>query len=190
MLHTALQVKRHTFTTSEYDAMTLAGVFGEDDRVELIEGEIIEMSPIGSDHAGVVNRLTWMLIQRLGDRAIVATQNPIRLGEHSEPQPDVVVAKFRKDFYRSSHPTPDDVLLVVEIADATLAIDRDVKVPLYASAKIAEVWLINLLESSIEVYSKPEGRIYREKRTAREGETLTLSAFSNVAFNVREILNI
>lgn len=190
MLQTAPQVKRHTFTTSEYDAMTLAGVFGEDDRVELIEGEIIEMSPIGSDHAGIVNRLTWLLIQRLGDRAIVATQNPIRIGEHSEPQPDVVVAKFRKDFYRSSHPTPSDVLLVVEIADATLAIDRDVKVPLYASAGIAEVWLINLEASSIEVYSKPEDGIHREKRIARGGETLTLSAFSNVAFNVREILNV
>jgi Uma2 family endonuclease len=125
-------VARHLFTVDEYHRMGEAGIFGEDDRVELIEGEIIEMSPIGSPHAARVKRLTQLLVRRLGTRAIVQVQDPVVLSQLSEPQPDLAVVKARADFYAAGHPQPTDILLVVEVADTSRVFDRNVKAPLYA----------------------------------------------------------
>lgn len=127
----AVQVQRRLFTVSEYYRMAEAGILGEDDRVELLEGEIVQMAPIGSNHRGTVDFLANSLVSRLGARAIVRTQNPIRLDDFSEPQPDVALLHPRADFYRRSHPTPADVLLLVEVADSSVAFDRQVKLPLY-----------------------------------------------------------
>src|SRR6184192_4545534 len=132
------------FSVDEYDRMGRAGVFHEDDRMELLDGQIVEMSPIGPGHAGCVRALTSLLTRLVAGRALVSVQNPVRLGEHSEPQPDVALLVPRADAYRTAHPQPKDVLLVIEVADASLEHDRDVKVPLYAAAGVPEVWLVNL----------------------------------------------
>lgn len=132
-------VQSHLFSVDEYHKMGEAGIWGEDDRVELIEGELIDMPPIGSLHAGKVMRLVSFLTTALSNRAIVSPQNPVRLGEHSEPQPDLTVLRFRDDFYESAHPQPGDVHLLVEVADTTVRYDREVQIPLYARYGIPEV---------------------------------------------------
>jgi Uma2 family endonuclease len=126
-----VQVQRRLFTVEEYHRMAEAGILSEDDRVELIEGELVTMSPIGSRHAACVARLTALLFP-VGGRGILWVQNPIRLGARSEPQPDVALLRYRPDFYASAHPGPEDVLLVVEVAETSADADRSLKIPLYA----------------------------------------------------------
>ena len=128
----AVELRRYRFTTTEYDRMAEAGVLGEDDRVELIEGEILEMSPMGRRHAACVDRLTRLLVRGVGDAAIVRVQNPIVLSDHNEPQPDLALLRPRVDFYTAEHPGPEDALLVVEVSDSSVEYDRQIKVPLYA----------------------------------------------------------
>src|SRR5438309_8182250 len=123
----SVQYQKHYFNVDEYYRMAEAGLLSEDDRVELIEGEIIEMSPIGSTHGGTVKRSSTFLNRKLGDAVIVSVQDPVRLNGFSEPQPDIALLKPRKDFYSNSHPTPEDVLLVIEVADTSLQYDRAVK---------------------------------------------------------------
>jgi Uma2 family endonuclease len=135
-----VQIQRRLFSVHEYHQMLQAGVLGEDDRLELIEGEIVQLSPINSRHAACVNRLNALFTSRLTGRAVVSVQNPIRLDTHSEPQPDLALLKPRPDFYAASHPNPEDVLLVVEVADTSADYDRGVKLALYARVGIAEVW--------------------------------------------------
>jgi len=125
----AAPLVRHRFTVEEYHRMGQAGILSEDDRVELIEGEIVEMAPVGSRHAACVKRLNALLSRRAGGRALVSVQDPIRLGEHSEPQPDLALLKPREDFYAAAHPGPEDVLLVIEVAETSLEYDREVKLP-------------------------------------------------------------
>jgi Uma2 family endonuclease len=136
----ALQVSRRLFTVHEYDQMVQAGILHEDDRVELIEGEIIEMAAIGSRHAACVNRLVQLFVMHVAGQAIVHAQNPIRLSERTEPEPDLSLLKPRPDFYAAGHPGPQDVLLVIEVADSSIGFDREIKIPLYARAGIPEVW--------------------------------------------------
>lgn len=179
---------RRLFTVSEYHWMVAAGVFHEDDRIELIEGEFIEMSPINPSHAGRVNRLVRLFYRLLGDRAVISPQNPITIMDHSEPQPDVALLKPRDDFYTRSHPTPDDVLLVIEVSDATVEYDQNVKAALYARAGIPETWLVNLVEGRLEVFRGPGQRGYRERRLAWPGDEIVPVAFPDVVVKVSEIL--
>jgi len=153
---------RHRLTVSDYQRMGEAGILDQNARVELIAGEIIDMAPIGSLHAGTVNRLIRMLERTVGDAAVLSVQNPIVLGPYSEPEPDVALLKPRGDFYTAAHPVPDDVLLIIEVADTTVRYDREVKVPLYASTGIPEVWLIDLARKAVEVYRQPSEHGYRE----------------------------
>lgn len=121
------QVSRRLFTTKEYHQILEAGILSEDDRVELIAGEIVKIAPIGSRHAACVNRLNRLLSQRVGEHGLVSIQNPIHLSEHSEPQPDVVLLRPRADFYTHAHPQPQDILLVVEVAETSVEYGREVK---------------------------------------------------------------
>lgn len=181
-------IVRHRFTAVEYEQMVRAGILTDDDRVELIEGEIIEMSPIGEKHAACVNRLNEMLILKLSGRAIVAVQNPVRIGDESVPQPDVAVVKRRDDFYARNHPRPTDVLLVIEVADTSQEKDRDVKLPLYARAGIAEAWLIDLQKGTVEVCRKPARDGYSEVRTATRADQIAPSVFPDVEIAIDQIL--
>lgn len=135
----SVQLLRRSFTVEEYHRMAEAGILREDDRVELLEGEIVEMTPIGSRHAACVDRLNQLGVRGVGPRAIVRVQSPVRLGERSEPQPDLTLLRARPDFYAHAHPGPADVLLIIEVAEASADADRTVKMPLYARAAIPEV---------------------------------------------------
>ena len=137
------------------------GILHPEARTELIDGEIIDVAPPGSLHAGTVNQLSSLLQKAVGDHAIVLVQNPISLGRYSEPQPDCTLAKPRRDFYRSAHPQPEDLLLVVEVADSSLRFDRDVKSALYARHGVPELWLIDVRAKHLTRYRDPVGGVYR-----------------------------
>ena len=184
----SVEIAKHCFSVSEYERMGQIGVFAEDAHIELIEGEIVEMSPVGSRHAACVKLLSRTLNRQVGDEAIVSTQDPIQLGEYSEPQPDVALLRFREDFYRNAHPTPSDVLLVIEVAETTVEYDRNTKVLLYAGAGIPEALIFNLPDEQLEYYADPEGGIYRTTRILKRGEHLESSRLSGVTFDVDAVL--
>jgi Uma2 family endonuclease len=185
----AMPLTVHRFTVDEFQRMGDAGIFDEDDRVELIRGQVVEMSPIGVPHASCVKRLT-SLFARLATaaRATLSVQDPLVLGRHDEPQPDLALLRYRHDGYATGHPGPPDVLLVIEVADSTVARDRGEKLPLYAAAGIPEMWLVNLPGDHVEVHRQPSGESYADVRTARRGETVTPLAFPDLSLSVEEIL--
>ncbi|HEY6331820.1 MAG TPA: Uma2 family endonuclease [Blastocatellia bacterium] len=184
----SVQLEHWRFGVDEYHQMLEAGILTEDDRVELIDGEIIKMSPIGSHHVASVNRLTSLLTSKLGSKAIVSIQNPVRLDNYSEPQPDVVVLKPRADFYAGALPGPADTLLIIEVADSSLNIDRKVKLRLYARAGIPEVWIANIPEDRIEAHSEPRIDSYQRVRIATRGESISCESVPDLALSVADIL--
>ena len=171
---------RHRFSVEQYHQMIDAGIFAPDDRLELIHGELVKMSPINRRHAACCARISYLL-ERLGRRAMKRIQDPITLAD-SEPQPDVAIVRWRDDFYLAGHPTPPDIYWVIEVADTTITYDRGVKVPLYLSAGIPEVWLVNLDEDCLEVYRQGEPQILRR------GQTITPWQFPELVFKVAELL--
>lgn len=183
----SVQIERRWFSVEEFDRMIRSGILTGDERVELIEGEIVKMSPIGKFHAACVIRLTMLLTRLVGELALVSVQNPVQLNDFSKPQPDVALLKPRDDFYAQTPPMPDDILLIVEVADTTAASDRTVKVPLYARAGIPVVWLVDLQRDLIEVYARPAGGAYQELSEARRGDTLTLESLPGFKLGVNEI---
>jgi Uma2 family endonuclease len=182
----AQEIVRRRFTVHDYHRMGEAGILHEDDRVELIEGEIVEMAAIGTRHFACVNRLTQILVRGVGDAAVVSVQNPVRLDEHTEPQPDLTVLRVRD--YRQSLPMPEDVLLLIEVSDTTLSYDRGVKLPLYARAGIREVWIVDLVGEIIERHTDPSGERYRGFERARAGEKIESAALPELAFRVDAVL--
>lgn len=184
----AVNLAKHYFTVSEYERMGETGIFAPDARVELIEGEIIEMSPIGSRHAACVESVGETLTLQLHGKAIIRVQNPIVLSDFSEPQPDVAILQMRADRYRESHPRPNEVLLVIEVSDSTYSLDRNVKIPLYARAGIAEALIFNLAEDQLEYYSQPESGMYQSRITLRHGDRFESTVVPGVALDVAAIL--
>ena len=183
-----LQLVRHKFTVAQYHQMAVNGILSPSDRLELINGEIIEMSPIGIRHASCVRRSINLLARKLGDLAIVDAQDPVKLNDSSEPQPDIALLRPRDDFYSTAHPQPQDIFLLIEVADTTIASDRAVKVPLYANSGIPELWLIDLNNQTIEVYYEPIGDRYKYMQQFQAGQTIYLQSFPNIRFEVNEIL--
>ena len=185
----AVQLVTHRFTAKDFHRMVEAGILREDDRVELLHGEIVDMPPIGPGHAAGVNRLLNVFLPLQGERkAIISVQNPIHLGEHSEPQPDLALLKPRPDFYGQRHPTPQELLLVVEVMESSAGYDREVKVPLYARVGIPETWLVDIERGLIEVYREPSLEGYRQVHTQRRGEHLSPAAFPQFILTVDEVL--
>lgn len=168
---TAYAPTRHRLSADDFLRMARSGILDEDDRIELIEGDLIDMAPIGSEHAGLVYWLSQRLTLAIGDAAIVGAQNPLYLDIHSQPQPDVLVLRTQQDYYRKAHPRAEDVLLLIEIADTTVRFDRTVKIPLYARHGVAEVWLVDVAQRSVEVYREPlsESSAYRQMTVYRQG---------------------
>ena len=183
----ATQVIRRRFTVNEYYLMAQAGILHEDDRVELLEGEIVEMVPIGSRHAACVNCLNRILSEGLRSRAIISVQNPIRLGEHSEPQPDLTLLRPRPDFYSDSHPDSADVILLVEVADTSEDYDREVKMPLYAQYGIPEAWLVDISSRSIQIYRDPGPEGYGDIQQVGQGRSIAPQAFPGLGLVVEEV---
>ena len=179
---------RRRFTVHDYEQMGRAGILTEDDRVELIDGEIIEMSPIGSRHFAAVARLSKRFEQRFGDSALVVVQSPIRLDEHNEPEPDLALVKPRPDFYAAALPMPADVFLLVEVADTSLAYDRREKLPLYARHRIPEVWLVDVTTDTMLVSREPTPSGYRTSWTVGRGDRLAPLAFPQRELDGVELL--
>ena len=167
-----LQAAHRLFSADEYEQMIEAGILKEDERVELIKGEIRPMSPIGDRHAACVKRLNAFLSRQIGSKLIVGVQDPVRLSDDSEPQPDISVLRYRDDFYAGAQPRSRDVLLVVEVSDSSLGFDREVKLPSYAAAGIAEAWLVDLNHAVVERHTRPMNGRYAEVITLQHGETL------------------
>jgi Uma2 family endonuclease len=181
-----LERTRRLFTRKEYHRMGEAGILRPTERVELIRGEIVEMSPIGPRHIAFVNSLTELLIMRLGGRAVVSVQNPVALGEHSEPQPDLAVLRRRAD-YKHAEPATGDVLLLIEVADTSLAYDRRVKLRLYAESGIPEYWLIDASAETVEVHRRPRPDGYAETRQGSGDAAVAPEAFPDVSLRLAEI---
>jgi Uma2 family endonuclease len=182
------QLAKRWFTVEEYEHMGEAGVLRPDDRLELLEGEIYKMSPIGSPHAACVKFLSSLLNRLFNGKMIVSTQDPIRLNDFSEPQPDIALLRWRDDFYRHAHPTPADVLLIIEVADSTVESDRGYKLLLYAQAGIAEVWLVNLPEEQVELYAAPSGGAYQTSKTFKRGDEAQAQTVANLSVKVADVL--
>jgi len=167
--------------------MAETGVLRPDARVELLDGRIIDMSPIGPFHGGLVKRLGRLFNLKSNGRWLVSTQDPLRLDDHSEPQPDLMLLKPTADDYISRHPQPEDALLLIEIADTTLEYDRGEKLPAYGRAGVAEVWIVNLNEATIEVYREPHFTGYGSKTVLRTGDQAIPQAFPDTLVNVAEL---
>lgn len=180
-------IVRHRLSVDDYQRMGEAGILGEQDRVELIDGEIIDMSPIGAPHAGAVNRLANRIKTALGEGAIVSTQNPIRIDRFNEPEPDIAVLLPRDDFYASAHPGPGDCLLVVEVAETSLRYDREVKLPLYARAGIPEVWLLDIAGRTLWIHTEPADGSYRRGAEADDLARLVPSSMPGTAIDLSGI---
>lgn len=181
-------VRRHLTDIHEWQRLGEANIFPPGSRIELIEGEILEMAPIGSNHAGHSKRLNNLFTLLVKDRAITAVQDPLQLGKFSEPEPDFMLLKPQADFYCSRHPNAEDVLLLIEVADSSLSFDQNQKLRLYARHGIPEYWLLNLNNSCLEVYRQPMGEVYGEKTTLRSGDSITLSLLPDIQIRISDIL--
>ena len=186
-MDSVVTVRPHRFTVVEYHRMGEVGILNEDSRVELIRGQIVDMAPIGAPHHGMVIRLTRLLPGVLAGRGILSVQNPVRLDDGSEPEPDVVVLRPRADDYATATPCPPDVLLLIEVADTSLEADRAVKLPLYAESGIAECWIVNLVERVVEVCRQPRNGRFAESRRVGPGEVLDLALLPGVALPVVDL---
>ena len=176
------------FTVDDYYAMAEAGILTHDERVELVNGEIVEMSPIGKRHRSSVYALGHLLSLQLGDRAIVGVQNAVHLDNCREFQPDVTILKSSDDFYLSSPPGPDDVLLLIEVSDSSLSYDRDVKLSLYAGAGIREFWIVNIPDGVVEVYADPSEDEYQTRLVFGAEDNISPSAFPDISLSVNRIV--
>ena len=187
VMSTSLEYPRkHLISADEYLRMG-EDVFAPDARLELIEGEIIEMAPIDPPHAGHVNKLTRLFVERTGSRAVVSVQNPVIVSERSVPQPDFVILKPRTDHYSRSHPRVSDVYLVVEVSDTTVRFDLRTKLPLYARCGVAEAWVVDVNERVIHVFRDPAAAGYRTHLVLKAGEKAACAALPEAAIGVSEL---
>jgi Uma2 family endonuclease len=182
-----LTLPRHKLTVTAFHKMGAAGVFDENSRIELIEGDLIDMAPIGSLHASVVNLLVRIFVRQVGESAIVSAQNPISLPPNNQPQPDIMLLKPRADWYRGALPTAADVLLIIEVVDTTLSHDRQIKIPLYARHGIAEAWLIDMQASVLEIYQEPSSKGYRKLLRRETKETVAPAQLPDVLVPLVEV---
>ena len=180
--------RRRRFTVDEYYKMAETGILGPDERVELLAGEIIEMAPIGSKHAYSVTRFAEEFFTQLGKRITVRVQNPVRLAAGNEPEPDIAIVYRKDDGYASEHPGPEDIALLIEVADSTVGFDRRHKMPLYAIHGIPEVWLGDINARSIEVHDEPMAGGYARIRVYGPDETLSPAAFPDVLISVADVM--
>ncbi|WKN46256.1 Uma2 family endonuclease [Tunicatimonas pelagia] len=181
------KITRRLFTVEEYHQMAEVGILHEDDRIELIHGEIIQMSPIGKNHSAIVRRLNNLLKNYLESNILVDVQNPVLINEHSEPEPDIVILPFREDYYAETGVTPRDVLLLIEVSDSTLKYDRNTKLPLYATAGIPEVWIIDVNKKQLEAYRQPSGDRYQSVTTLTREDNISATQLSLNAL-VKELI--
>lgn len=178
----------HRFTIEEYFRMAESGILKPEAKVELIDGEIVDMLPIGPFHSGSVTRLTRAFNRISKDRWLVASQAPLHLGKHSMPEPDVMLLRPSKDDYTTRHPEPGDVFLIIEVSDSSLAFDQSTKLPMYAKAGIEEVWILNVPQKQLEIYRQPQFFGYESKTILRDGEAAP-ARFPDASVSVESLVN-
>lgn len=184
-----MELLTRKFTVNEYEKMGETGILTSEDKVELIKGEIIKMSPIGLKHLATVNRLNKFFYFNFPEMIIVGVQNSIELNDNSQPEPDVVLLKYRQDFYQKKRPSVEDILLLIEVSDSSLKYDQEIKLPLYAENNIEEVWLINLIDDCVEVYRNPKGKKYQQINILDQENTISCVAFSEITINISDFFN-
>lgn len=184
----SVELLRRQFTIKEYNRMIETGILTKYDRVELIKGEIIQMAAVGRHHTSCVKRLAELFFLRLAQAVTIGVQDPVELDDNSEPQPDLSILRRRADFYKAGHPQPEDILLLVEVADTTIESDREIKIPLYASSNIAEVWIVDINERVLEIYREPTLHGYQNIQKLQPGQIIAMQAFPDVNFTVEEVL--
>lgn len=187
-VQTQPQPRRLRFTVDEYYKMIELGMLKDYEKAEIIEGELIQKMPIGKRHSAVVENLNETLRDVLGKSVSLRNQQPIRFGEYNEPEPDLAVLQRREDFYLNDKPVPNDVILLIEVSDATLKYDRDTKLALYAAAEIPEVWIVNLQNDIIEIHQKPGNEIYQLAKIFKRGETIESDILPKLNLEVDKIL--
>jgi Uma2 family endonuclease len=178
---------RYLLNINQYHQMIEHGILTENDKIELIKGELITMSPVGIKHVAFVNRLNRIFHKKLADQVLVSVQNPVTLDEQSEPEPDLVLLRPSVDDYESQKPQIEDILLIIEVSDRTLKYDRTVKIPLYSEAKIREIWIIDINSECVEIYRYANTEGYDQMQRYRLGETLSILAFPDIYLTVNEI---
>lgn len=184
-----LTIPRRTLTVDDYHKIGDAGILRPEDRVELIEGEMIEMAPIGARHFAMVNKLCALLVTAVGNDGIVSIQNPIVLPPRDEPQPDLAILRPRSDHYKNQLPGANDILLLIEVADTTLEYDRDAKIPTYAQHAISEVWLVNVQTNTLSIFLDPSPKGYRRLLTPQAGDHIAPLLLPGVTVSVAAILS-
>ncbi len=182
------QFERYPITTDIYHQMIEQGILTSNDKIELLEGDLIKMSAVGPRHAACVDRLSEILRTAFGTAITLRHQNPVELSKVSEPEPDITILRRREDFYAQAHPAPGDVLLLIEISESTLKKDRGIKLSAYAKAEILEYWIVNLQDDIIEVYTNPTGNSYQTVRIVHRHETLSPVLLPAVILEADEIL--
>lgn len=182
--------QHHLITADEYCRMAEVGLLAPEARVELIDGEILDMPPIGKDHQSVVDQLNHLFVRAVDDLAIVRVQGSVRLGSMSMPQPDIALLKPRLDFYRSRRAADSDVLLIIEVSDSTLRFDRDVKVPLYARHGIPEVWIVDLQDDQLHFYRSLRDGEYRDKTSTPTPGVTPIEALAQVSVDLSRLLGV
>jgi Uma2 family endonuclease len=176
------------FTVAEFDSMIAVGIFAEDEQLELVEGKIVPMSPVGPLHNGTMTKINQWFVDHRTSTVNIINQGPLRLTDGTQLQPDLMVVAARPDFYARANPRPPDVLLLIEVSDSTLVYDRRTKLLLYAHEQIPEVWIVNLTDDLIEVYSDPGESGYRTTRLARRGEVITPTALPSINTPVDDLI--
>ena len=184
----ATTAARRRFTVDDYHRMAEAGILHEDDRVELIDGDIVEMSAIGSHHSACTKRLSRILHRGFGDVVIIGTQDPVELGEHYEPEPDISVLHYRGDYYAEHTPTAADVILLIGVADSSLRYDREVKLPVYARAGIPEAWIVDLIDETMERHTDPVDGTYRRVVRAGRGGEIESTMLPGLVLRANDVL--
>lgn len=179
--------RRHSLSVDDYYRMAEVGILAPDARVELIEGEIIDMVPIGCTHASIVDYLTRILVLAVGDSAIVRTQNPVRLDNYSEPEPDFAILKPRQDSYRKSHPSADDVFLLIEVSDSTLRYDKNIKMPLYAKHGVPTLWIINVAAQRLHIYNELQRGKYQTESLTEDFQDTSLPLFEDISLELSKL---
>jgi Uma2 family endonuclease len=174
-------------TVDDYHRMIETGIISEGEHIELILGQVFNMVAKGTRHTLCTRQLFKQLLNLIGDQADVQSQDPITLPNNSEPEPDVVIARLRDDNYATSHPTPVDILLVIEVADSSIDFDRNTKLPIYAAAGINEYWIVNLIDSRLEIYSQPEGTIYTNTQIVLPPRLVNIPQFPEIKLDLTTI---
>jgi Uma2 family endonuclease len=183
-----MEIAKKLFTVEDYYRMAEVGILGPEDRVELIDGEILQMSPLGNKHIACSNRATMLFTEAFGRAVIVSVQNPLRLDTYNEPQPDIIILKPHPDFYESKRVSSEDALLVVEISDTSLVFDLKTKLAHYASSRVQEYWIEDLQHNLLLVFRGPAGSNYKESLTFRRGDRVSLLAFPDTTLKVEDLL--